>query len=193
MKMVGPGGGDSVRIIHELFDRLLKQSCAAAARWPQHVTLAIDIFPSQLKDRALHSRILSVLEASGVAPERLELEITESALVRDLEGAQNILGALRQAGVRIVLDNLGTGYSSFYHLRNFKLDKIKIDRSFIETMESQENAEIVSALVGLGHGLGLTVIADGVEGSEQRASLLTPVANKDRAFSLVKQFQPKRP
>jgi diguanylate cyclase (GGDEF)-like protein len=169
-------------LIHELFERLLRQACVAAANWPQHVTLALDIFPSQLKDPALHSRILAVLKASGVAPARLELEITESALVRDLEGARNILGNLRQAGVRIVLDNFGTGYSSLYHLRNFKLDKIKIDRSFIETMGSRESSEIVNALVGLGHGLGLTIIADGVEGSAQRASLLTTGCEQGQGF-----------
>jgi diguanylate cyclase (GGDEF)-like protein len=169
-------------LIHELFDRLLRQSCAAAAKWPEHVTLALDIFPSQLKDRSLHSRILAILESSGVAPARLELEIAESALVRDLEGAQNILGSLRQAGVRIVLDNFGTGYSSLYHLRNFKLDKVKIDRSFVESMGSAQSAEIVSALVGLGHGLGLTIIADGVEGSDQRASLLTSGCEQGQGF-----------
>ena len=109
-------------------------------------------------------------------------EITESALVGDLEGAQLILGSLRNAGVRIFLDNFGTGNSSLYHLRNSKLDKVKIDRSFIETMGSRESSAIVSALVGLGHGLGLTIIADGVEGSEQRASLLTTGCEQGQGF-----------
>jgi len=169
-------------LIHGLFERLLEQSCAAAATWPQEVTLSLDIFPSQLKDRALSSRILSILEASGVAPARLGLEITESALVRDLEGAQDILGSLRKAGVKIILDNFGTGYSSLYHLRNFKLDKIKIDRSFIDSLGSQESAGIVSALVGLGHGLGLTVTAEGVENLEQEVSLLTTGCEQGQGF-----------
>jgi EAL domain-containing protein (putative c-di-GMP-specific phosphodiesterase class I) len=117
-----------------------------------------------------------------VAPTRLALEITESALVRDLEAAQDVLGSLRMAGVKIVLDNFGTGYSSLYHLRNFKLDKIKIDRSFIESLGSQESAEIVSALVGLGHGLGLTVTAEGVENTEQRVSLLTTGCEQGQGF-----------
>jgi diguanylate cyclase (GGDEF)-like protein len=169
-------------LIHRLFERLLWQSCAAAASWPQDVTLALDIFPSQLKDRGLSARIISILEASGLAPARLALEITENALVRDLEAAQETLGSLRMAGVRIVLDNFGTGYSSLYHLRNFKLDKIKIDRSFIESLRSQESAEIVSALVGLGHGLGLTVTAEGVENTEQRVSLLTTGCEQGQGF-----------
>jgi diguanylate cyclase (GGDEF)-like protein len=169
-------------LIHELFEGLLKQACAAAATWPRDVTLALNIFPSQLKDHRLNAMIESVLAASGVEPERLELEITESALVHDLEGAQDILGSLRKAGVRIVLDNFGTGYSSLYHLRNFKLDKIKIDRSFIDTLGSQESAGIVSALVGLGHGLGFTIVADGVEQAMQQRSLLNTGCEQGQGF-----------
>ncbi len=159
-------------LIHDLFERVLRHSCMAAANWPEDVTLALDIFPSQLKDRGLHDMILSILETTGVTPSRLELEISESALVSNLDSAREIVGALRQAGVRIVLDNFGTGYSSLYHLRNFKLDKIKIDRSFIDTLGSRESARIVSALVGLGHGLGLTIVADGIHDAGQQASLL---------------------
>ncbi len=169
-------------LIHELFERTLRQSCAAAMNWPAGVTLALDIFPSQLKDRTLNARVISILESAGIIAGRLALEITESALVHDLEGAQETLGALRNAGVKIVLDNFGTGYSSLYHLRNFKLDKIKIDRSFIDSLGSEESAGIVSALVGLGHGLGLTIIADGVEGSEQRASLVTAGCEQGQGF-----------
>jgi EAL domain-containing protein (putative c-di-GMP-specific phosphodiesterase class I) len=97
-----------------------------------------------------------------------------------------VLGSLREAGVRIVLDNFGTGYSSLYHLRNFKLDKIKIDRSFVESLGSRESAGIVSALVGLGHGLGLTIVADGVAAAEQRASLLTTGCEQGQGFLFSK-------
>jgi EAL domain-containing protein (putative c-di-GMP-specific phosphodiesterase class I) len=84
-----------------------------------------------------------------------------------------VLGALRQAGVRIALDDFGTGYSSLYHLRNFKIDKVKIDRSFVATRERDaEGAAFMHALLGLGHGLGLTVTAEGVEQSTQAAALL---------------------
>jgi EAL domain-containing protein (putative c-di-GMP-specific phosphodiesterase class I) len=135
--------------------------------------LSLDIYPSQLKDRLLPARILRVLQENGVAPQRLELEITESALVADMDNAQAVLGALRNAGVRVALDNFGTGYSSLYHLRNLKVDKLKIDRSFILAMQSEKaSAEIVDALVGLGHGLGLTIVADGIEASDQEASVL---------------------
>jgi EAL domain-containing protein (putative c-di-GMP-specific phosphodiesterase class I) len=118
-------------------------------------------------------RILSILAETGLSPHRLEIELTESALVRDLDGAEKVLGALREAGVRIALDDFGTGYSSLYHLRNFKIDKIKIDRSFIENMEREpEAAALVRALLGLSHGLGLTVTAEGVEKPAQAAALL---------------------
>ncbi|HEU5020868.1 MAG TPA: EAL domain-containing protein, partial [Bryobacteraceae bacterium] len=159
-------------LIHDLFARMLRHACAAAARWPEDVTLALDIYPGQLKDRSLRQTIIEALEAAGVPPSRLELEITESALVSSLDSAQEVVGSLRDAGVRIVLDNFGTGYSSLYHLRNFQLDKIKIDRSFVDDLHSAENARIVSALVGLAHGLGLAIVADGVREPGQRASLL---------------------
>ncbi|MBS1814048.1 MAG: EAL domain-containing protein [Acidobacteria bacterium] len=160
-------------LIHELMDHILRQACVAAANWPSSVILSIDILPVQLKDKSLQLRVLDILSTTGFPAQRLEMEITESALVRDLEAAQIVLGGLRDAGVRIALDNFGTGYSSLYHLRNFKLDKIKIDSSFIRGMRSeQESADIVRALVGLAHGLGLTIAADGIEDHEQQSSLL---------------------
>jgi diguanylate cyclase (GGDEF)-like protein len=160
-------------LIHELADQLLRQACTAAVEWPKDVILSIDILSSQLKDKNLKTRVMDILRETGLAPERLEIEITESALVRNLEAAQHILGGLREAGVRIALDNFGTGYSSLYHLRNFKMDKIKIDGSFIHGMLSEkEDAGIVRALVGLAHGLGITVSAEGIQDSAQQASLI---------------------
>jgi diguanylate cyclase (GGDEF)-like protein len=159
-------------LIHALSDQLLRRACQAARTWPDHVTLAFNVSPIQLRDRTLGLRVLKILGETGLHPSRLELEITESALVRDLEAAKEVLGLLRDAGVRIALDDFGTGYSSLYHLRNFKVDKIKIDRSFVERMGvERESAEIVSALVGLGNGLGLTVTAEGIEGDAQNAEL----------------------
>lgn len=161
-------------LIHELAERILRDGCSAAARWPVTVTLALDLYPVQLRSPDFRLRVLSILSVMGLAPHRLEIEITESALVQDLELAQEVLGGLRESGVRIVLDNFGTGYSSLYHLRNFKLDKIKIDRGFIESIASQANsATIVNALAGLGSGLGLAVAAEGVDVTQQRASLLS--------------------
>jgi predicted signal transduction protein with EAL and GGDEF domain len=142
--------------MNELTDHLLRLAAGVACTWPDDVTLSFNISPSQLKDHTLGERILSILAESGLSPRRLEIELTESALVGDMEGAQEILGMLRDAGVRIALDDFGTGYSSLYHLRNFKVDKIKIDRSFVDNMERDADANaLVRALLGLGHGLGV--------------------------------------
>jgi EAL domain-containing protein (putative c-di-GMP-specific phosphodiesterase class I) len=145
--------------------------------------LSFNISPAQLKDPGLGLRIISILGEAGILPSRLEIEITESALVNDLEAAKTVLGSLRDAGVRIALDDFGTGYSSLYHLRNFRVDKIKIDKSFVERMgRERESAEIVSALVGLGRGLGLTVTAEGIEGKEQNAALLAQGCDQGQGF-----------
>jgi EAL domain-containing protein (putative c-di-GMP-specific phosphodiesterase class I) len=138
----------------------------------QSFTKQDHVNPIGEKDR-LDVGVLNILHETGLPPERLEIEITESTLVRNLDAAQELLGGLREAGVRIALDNFGTGYSSLYHLRNFKMDKIKIDGSFIHGMLSEpEDAGIVRALVGLAHGLGITVAAEGIQDSGQQASLI---------------------
>jgi diguanylate cyclase (GGDEF)-like protein len=160
-------------LIHELGDQILRQACTTAMQWPSDVVLSIDVLSSQLKDKTLKTRVMDVLRETGLPPQRLEIEVTESTLVRNLEAAQDILGGLRDAGVRVALDNFGTGYSSLYHLRNFKMDKIKIDGSFIHGMLfEKEDAGIVRALVGLAHGLGITVAAEGIQDSAQQASLI---------------------
>lgn len=170
-------------LIQELSDQLLRYSCLAARTWPNHVILAFNISPVQLKDRTLGLRVLNILGETGLRPDRLEIELTESALVRDLEAAKEVLGSLREAGVRIALDDFGTGYSSLYHLRNFKIDKIKIDRSFIERMGTErESAEIVSALIGLGHGLGLTITAEGIEGNDQDSQLFAKGCQQGQGY-----------
>jgi diguanylate cyclase (GGDEF)-like protein len=160
-------------LIGVLFDQLLRQSCRAARTWPDPATLAFNVSPVQLKDPTLGLRVLGILGETGLRPGRLEIEITESALVRDLEAVKEALEPLRNTGVRITLDNFGTGYSSLYHLRNFRIDKVKIDRSFVQRMRvERESAAIVSALVGLGRGLGMTVTAEGIEGEAEDAELI---------------------
>jgi diguanylate cyclase (GGDEF)-like protein len=174
---------ESIGLMSEMADYLLRQAVMAAAQWPNSVTLSFNISPLQLKDHSLALRILSILAEARFSPHRLEIELTEAALVRDLEGAQEILGSLREAGVRIALDDFGTGYSSLYHLRNFKLDKIKIDRSFVANMETEpEAAALVRALLGLCLGLGLTVTAEGVEQTAQATALLGEGCQQAQGF-----------
>lgn len=170
-------------LIHELSGRLLTRACHTAADWPDDASLTFAISPAQMKDRALQSRIVSILRDSGLSPARLEIEITERALVEDLEAARSTLGALREIGVKIALSNFGTGYSSLYHLRNFRLDKIKIDRSFVESIGfQQDRVPIVNALIGLGQGLGVTVAADGIASLEQGASLRDTGCEQGQGF-----------
>jgi diguanylate cyclase (GGDEF)-like protein len=170
---------EEIGLIHELSEKLLRQACAAAKCWPESIVVSIDAFSGQLTDPNMSSRILAILNETGLKPNRLEIEITESLLVRNLEAAQEIFGSLRENGVRIALDNFGTGYSSLYHLRNFKLDKVKIDRSFIDSISSSpEDRGVVRALVGLGQGLGLTISAEGIGSNEQSKTLLGSGCNQ---------------
>lgn len=160
-------------LIHAISAQLLRDACAAAIRWPTHVALSLDLHPSQLKDPTVGARMREILIESGLEPRRVEIGINESTLVQDLDGARRILGELHSFGVKIALNAFGAGYSSLYHLRNFQLDKIKIDRSFVENMTSERDSlAIVNALIGLGEGLGLCVAAAGVSDPQQRALLL---------------------
>ena len=151
---------------------LLRQGCLAAAHWPAHVTLACNLSPLQLHDPALPGIIAAVLTETSFPAERLEIEVTESALVGDLDLARRLLDELKALGVRLALDDFGTGYSSLRHLQLLPFDKLKIDQSFVAGMlHDRESAKIVSAVVVLGHSLGLTTVAEGVETAEVAALL----------------------
>ncbi len=184
-----------------VLEDLLRRACRDALEWDDRVTLSFAMPSSLLRDSALGTRVLTILGEAGLAPGRLELEIPESVLVAELEAAQRALGAIHAAGGRLALSNFGTGYSSLYHLRNFKLDTIKIDRSFVQAMtESPESAAIVRALVGLGSGLGLTVAAEGVldatqqsilasEGCQQaQGALFSRTLSADGALALLQTY-----
>jgi EAL domain-containing protein (putative c-di-GMP-specific phosphodiesterase class I) len=143
----------------------------------------VNVSPVQLHAPDFEQMVRDILRDSGLPAHRLELEITENTLVRDLQVAQQALNGLRDSGVRIALDDFGTGYSSLYHLRNFKVDRIKIDRSFVESMSTEAESEaIVRALLGLGHGLGVKVTAEGVQDSTQRARLADEGCDEAQGF-----------
>ncbi len=159
-------------LIWPMTRQLLERALEVARGWPDDLHLSFNLSPVLLRDPGIGLKTLSMLGTAGFSPHRLELEVNESALVRDLDATRAALSGLRDAGVRIALDDFGTGYSSLYHLRNFRVDALKIDRSFIETIATDpESVAIVRALVGLGNGLGLQVVAEGVETEEQRALL----------------------
>lgn len=146
---------------------LLRQACRDARDWPKNMTLSVNLSAGQLKDVGLPVQILAILSAEGFSPRRLEVEITETALVSDLDMARHILEALRLAGIRIALDDFGAGYSNLYMLRELNFDKIKIDRSFVLAMQQDpESKSIVAAVISLAKDLGLPAVAEGVETTE---------------------------
>lgn len=174
---------ESAGLIRDLSDWLLRCAAQDAQSWPERVRLSFNISPAQLQDRTLGLHILRILGGGGLSPKRLMIELSESAIVHDLEAAKEILSPLREAGIVIVVDNFGTGNSSLYHLRNFKPDKIKIDRSLVHAMGSDaESAGIVKALAGLGNGLGLTVAAAGIEANSERDALVRAGCRQGQGF-----------
>jgi EAL domain-containing protein (putative c-di-GMP-specific phosphodiesterase class I) len=159
-------------LINPLGDQLFRRACLDADAWPATFVLAFNISPVQLRDPTLGLRLLSILGQTGFNPRRVEIEITESALVENVGVARTVIDELRQAGVRIALDDFGTGYATLSQLLSFHLDKIKIDRSFVSLLADNQNSqEIVRAILGLAKGLGLTTTAEGIEDAGQLAYL----------------------
>ncbi|HEY7846019.1 MAG TPA: EAL domain-containing protein [Bradyrhizobium sp.] len=159
-------------LINEIGDWVLRTACAEAATWPEHIRLAVNVSPVQLKNQTLALRIAGALAASGLKPGRLEIEITEAVLIRDDEAALAILHQLRQIGVRIALDDFGTGFSSLSYLKRFPFDKIKIDRCFVSDIsEVDASSSIVQAVVNIATALNMTTTAEGVETEAQRELL----------------------
>ncbi len=146
---------------------VLRTACAAAASWPD-VTVAVNLSPVQFRSRGLVAMVTSALAEAGLPPQRLELEVTETALLDDGEATVDILHQLRALGVRVSLDDFGVGYSSLSYLRKFPFDRIKIDRSFVGTLgESPESVAIVRTIASLGSVLGVETTAEGVETEAQ--------------------------
>jgi diguanylate cyclase (GGDEF)-like protein len=163
---------EEIGIISELGDQLLRQACLDARAWPPELTLAFNISAVQLRDPTIGLRVLAILAETGLSPRRLELEITETALVDNIKIAQAVTSQLRQAGVCIALDDFGTGYATLSQLLSLKLDRIKIDRSFVDRLgKDKESATIVRAVLGLASGFNLATTAEGIENDEQLASL----------------------
>lgn len=156
----------------KLTEVMLTQVCRDAEAWPANVHVAINVSPSELSDPLLAQRILRIIEQHGMAPKRLEIEITETALVHDIPAAKASLQAFRQAGIITALDDFGTGYSSLAQLRQLKFDRLKIDQSFVRGMlENGECDKIVDAILGLARSLNLQVVAEGIETEAAAANL----------------------
>jgi diguanylate cyclase len=154
---------------------VLRKACRQAAEWQDTMPgfgVTVNLSPRQLTDQRLGAMISAALSESGLAPELLTLEITETALLLDTRAAASALAAARSLGVNIALDDFGTGYSSLTHLREIPVQVVKIDRSFVSRLESHRpDAMIVRSIIELAHGLGMDVVAEGVETPAQRTML----------------------
>ncbi|MEH6758089.1 MAG: EAL domain-containing protein [Parasphingorhabdus sp.] len=159
-------------LIVQLGEWVVRSALYEVANWPEHLTVAVNLSPAQMRSPNLMPTIINALAATGVAPHRLELEITESVLMNDNQSNVELLHKIRSLGVRIALDDFGTGYSSLNYLRSFPFDKIKIDRCFVEEVDSREDSRaIIRAVTGLASSLGMVTTAEGVERDDQLQQL----------------------
>ena len=174
--LIAPGAFIAVAeesgLITRLGEWVLYEACRAAAAWPDPIGVSVNVSPVQLRNAALFKVVTGALAASGLAPDRLELEVTETAMLNDSGAVLPVMRRLRALGVRIVPDDFGTGFSSLTPRHGFLFDGIKIDRSFIQDLEHEpKSLAIVRAVIGLGVSLNIPVIAEGVETRAQLAIL----------------------
>ena len=170
-------------LIVELGEWILREACREAASWPKPLGVAVNLSPIQFRRGDIVRLVHAVLLESGLAPARLELEITEGVLMQDSSRSLTILRHLKAMGVTISMDDFGTGYSSLSYLQSFPFDKLKIDQSFIAQVEAREqSAAIVRAVIGLGRGLKMPVIAEGVETAEQLDFLVKEQCNEIQGY-----------
>src|ERR1700722_17368935 len=155
-------------LIFEMGQWILREACREAASWPMPLQVAVNLSPAQFMHGDVVSLVHSILLETGLAPGRLELEITEGVLIEDFDRGLALLRRLKGLGVRISMDDFGSGYSSLSYLQAFPFDKIKIDRAFVMNLgRNPQSAAIVRAVIGLGHGLEMSIVAEGVETQEQ--------------------------
>src|SRR5580698_3017955 len=155
-------------LIFEMGQWILREACREAASWPVPLQIAVNLSPAQFMHGDVVSLVHSILLETGLAPGRLELEITEGVLIEDFDRGLALLRRLKALGVRISMDDFGSGYSSLSYLQAFPFDKIKVDRAFVINLgRNPQSAAIVRAVIGLGHGLEMSIVAEGVETEEQ--------------------------
>jgi diguanylate cyclase (GGDEF)-like protein len=178
---------EEIGFILPLGEWAMRQACATAASWPDGIKVAVNLSPVQFRNPGLVQVIMSALAASGLPPERLEIEITETILLQNSETTLDILYQLRALGVMIAMDDFGTGYSSLSYLQSFPFDRIKIDRSFVKDIgESVGSINIVRAVVAMAKGLGMATTAEGVETEEQREKVRSEGCTEMQGFLFSK-------
>jgi diguanylate cyclase (GGDEF)-like protein len=164
---------EEIGLIDEIGAWVMRTACNQAAAWPSNIGIAINVSPLQFRSPSFLPTLINILGSSGIAPPRIELEITESALLGSESCNISMLQAIRELGVRISIDDFGTGYSSLGYLQSFQFDKIKIDRRFVQQFQSGLNdGAIVQAILDLSAQLGIRTIAEGIETQEQFTSMV---------------------
>jgi predicted signal transduction protein with EAL and GGDEF domain len=171
---------------------VLRRACKQSMAWQRAglppVRVSVNLSPRQLGDPELLAEVRAVLTDTGLKPDLLELEVTESSVMHNVERALEVLGALKGMGVRLAIDDFGTGYSSLAQLKRFPIDTLKVDRSFIRELPADsEDKAIAEAIIAMGKTLSLTVVAEGVETSEQKAFL------RDRACDQMQGYHFSKP
>jgi EAL domain-containing protein (putative c-di-GMP-specific phosphodiesterase class I) len=158
-------------VIEALGEWVMERACREAKDWPID-TLSINVSPVQLRRPMFALRAIAIISEAGIAAERIEFEITETAILQDAAQCAVNLRLLREFGIRIALDDFGTGYSSFRHFNDFQVDRVKIDRTFVDKINVAEGGSaIIQAMVDLAHSSGFRTTAEGVETEEQKAFL----------------------
>ncbi|HEV2559534.1 MAG TPA: bifunctional diguanylate cyclase/phosphodiesterase [Microvirga sp.] len=179
---------EEIGLIIEIGAWVVRRACALAAHWPDHLTVAVNLSPAQFKAGGVHKTVQDALAAAGLPAERLELEITEGLILNDDAGIMRELTALKSLGVSIVMDDFGTGYSSLSYLWKFPFDKIKIDRSFMRALgtEDRQVVDIIQAIMSLSRSLRMRVTAEGVETKEQADFLRSIDCDEVQGFFFAK-------
>lgn len=189
--LIAPGDfiplAEETGLIASLGRWVLQHACTEAAKWPDHIRVAVNLSPVQFRSGNLAQQVIAALDASGLSPNRLELEITESVLLQDNDATLTTLHQLRSMGIRIALDDFGTGYSSLSYLRRFPFDKIKVDQLFVRDLPDEGDAAvIVESIVRLGASLRMTTTAEGVETEEQLVRLRAAGCTQAQGFFFAK-------
>jgi diguanylate cyclase (GGDEF)-like protein len=170
---------------------VLREACAQNMAWQRHglrpISMAVNLSPRQFADEHLLEDVDEALAGSGMSPVLLQLEVTESMVMRNVSRAVRVLDAIRSRGIRLAIDDFGTGYSSMSLMKQLPIDTIKIDRSFVRDLpDDSEDRAIAQAIIGMGNALGMTVIAEGVETAEQEAFLRTHGCDEIQGFLFSK-------
>jgi len=175
-------------LIDSLGEWVLREACAEAARWPEQVHVAVNVSPMQAMSGSIAASVAAALAATGLPPQRLELEITETVFVSEGATAIATLRRLKALGVRIALDDFGTGYSSLAYVRRFPFDTLKIDRAFVQELSSREDTRvIVNTIVSLARALSIETVAEGVEDASQVQAL------RAQGCDMIQGFYTARP